>query len=52
MIFHENQLLADDSHEKSYLIFVKKNRIDFTKFVICCSRDWRFKGLITGSNLQ
>ena len=21
MIFHENRLLADDSHEKSYLIF-------------------------------
>ena len=24
MIFHENRLLADDSHEKSYLIFFRK----------------------------
>ena len=24
MIFHENRLLADDSHVISYLIFVKK----------------------------
>ena len=24
MIFHENRLLADDSHETSYLIFLKK----------------------------
>ena len=24
MIFHENRLLADDSHEVSYLIFFKK----------------------------
>ena len=24
MIFHENRLLADDSHEISYLIFFKK----------------------------
>ena len=24
MIFHENHLLADDSHEISYLIFLKK----------------------------
>ena len=24
MIFHENRLLADDSHEISYLIFSKK----------------------------
>ena len=24
MIFHENRLLADDSHEISYLIFVRK----------------------------
>ena len=26
MIFHENRLLADDSHEKSYLIFFRKLR--------------------------
>ena len=24
MIFHENRLLADDSHDISYLVFVKK----------------------------
>ena len=24
MLFHENRLLADDSHEISYLIFVQK----------------------------
>ena len=26
MIFHENRLLADDSHEISYLIFFQKIR--------------------------
>ena len=26
MIFHENRLLADDSHEISYLIFFRKLR--------------------------
>ena len=26
MIFHENRLLADDSHVISYLIFVKKSQ--------------------------
>ena len=26
MIFHENRLLADDSHEISYLVFVEKLR--------------------------
>ena len=25
MVFHENRLLADDSHEISYLIFLLKN---------------------------
>ena len=30
MIFHENRLLADDSHEISYLIFSKIGK-DFTK---------------------
>ena len=33
MIFHE----ADDSHEISYLIFVKITRKDVAKFVVCCS---------------
>ena len=44
MIFHENRLLADDSHEISYLIFILKIVKDVQKFVVCCSRDWRFKG--------
>ena len=45
MIFHENRLLADDSHEISYLIFSKIGK-DFAKFAVCCSCDWRFKGLL------
>ena len=43
MIFHENCLLADDSHEISYLIFLKIKK-DIAKFFVCCSRNWRFKG--------
>ena len=43
MIFYENRLLADDSHVISCLIF-SKIRKDYEKFVVCCSRDWRFKG--------
>ena len=43
MIFHENRLLADDSHEISYLIF-SKIRKDVTKFVVCCGCDWCLKG--------
>ena len=39
IIFHENRLLADDSHEISYLIFFSKIMKDVTKFVICCSPD-------------
>ena len=42
MIFHENRLLADDSHEVSYLIFFLKIEKDIAKFVVCCSCDWRF----------
>ena len=38
MIFHENRLLADDSREKSYLIFSKIGK-DVSKFVFCCSCD-------------
>ena len=38
MIFHENHLL-----EISCLIFSKIGK-DVTKFVVCCSCDWRFKG--------
>ena len=41
MIIHENRLLADDSHEMSYLIFLKIRK-DVEKFVVCCSRDWCF----------
>ena len=44
MIYHENRLLADDSHEISYLFFFKIRK-DVTKFVVSCSRDWLFKGL-------
>ena len=44
MIFHENRLLADDSHEISFLISFEIWK-DVEKFVVCCSRDWRFKGL-------
>ena len=43
MIFHETRLLADHSHETSYLIFSKIGK-DVTKLVVCCSCDWRFKG--------
>ena len=41
MIFHENRLLADDSHVISYLTFVKIAK-DVAKFVVCCSVDWSF----------
>ena len=34
---------ADDSHEISYLIIFKNKKV-FTKFVVCCIRDWHFKG--------
>ena len=47
MIFHKNCLMEDNSHEISYLFF-SKTRKDVAKFVVCCSRDWRFKEL----NLQ
>ena len=43
MVFHENCLLADDSHEISYLTF-SKIRKDVKKFVVRCSRHWPFKG--------
>ena len=43
MIIHENRLLADDSHEISYLILFE-TRKDGTQFVICCSGDWCFRG--------
>ena len=43
MKFHENRLLADDSHEISCLIFSKINK-DGAEIAVCCSPDWRFKG--------
>ena len=48
MIFHENRLLADDLVKYHTLFFLKIGK-DVSKFVVCCSRDWRFKGkLIKG----
>ena len=46
MIIHENCLLADESHEKSFFIFFSEIRNDVAKFVACCSCDWRFKGYL------
>ena len=39
-------MLADDFHGISFLIFSKIEKND-AKIGVCCSRDWRFKGLIT-----
>ena len=36
MIFHENRLLADDSHEISCLIVIFKKVAKF-KIVVCCN---------------
>ena len=52
MIFHENRLVDDDSHEISYFIFFENRGTLFfstigehvEKFVFCCSRDCHFKG--------
>ena len=35
MIFHENHLL--------FIYFLSNIRKDVARFVVCCSRDWRFK---------
>ena len=53
MIFHENRLLADDSHEISYLIFLKIRK-DVTKFVVCCFKGYRlfFEELCSNNSLQ
>ena len=45
MIFHENRLLADDSHEISNLIFSKIKK-GVANFVVCCSCDWHIKGSV------
>ena len=29
---------------KQYTLFFSKIMEDVAKFVVCCSRDWRFKG--------
>ena len=29
---------------KNHTLFYSKIRKDAEKFVVCCSRDWRFKG--------
>ena len=29
---------------KKHTLFLFKTRKDVAKFVVCCSRDWRFKG--------
>ena len=34
MVFHENRLLADDSHEISFPFFLSKIRKDVAKFVM------------------
>ena len=39
MVFPENRLLADDSHEISYIIFFSKILKDVAKFFVCCSRE-------------
>ena len=31
---------------KYHSLFLSKARKDVTKFVVCCSCDWRFKGLV------
>ena len=50
MIFHENHLLADDSHEISYLIFSKIGK-DVSKFVVCCSCDGALRVKLVSSLL-
>ena len=40
MIFHDNRLLADDSHEISFLISFQNNRKDVTKFVSAAVALW------------
>ena len=51
MIFHENRLLADDSHVISYLIFVE-NWENVANFVVCCSRDLALYGLMLSTNFS
>ena len=50
MIFHDNHLLADDSHEVSYIIFSISQ--DISKFVVCCSHDWHLYILVVIEMLE
>ena len=43
-------MLADDSHEISYLIF-SKIRKDGAKFVVCCNRDGALYVYFISNNL-
>ena len=51
MIFHDNRLLADDSHEVSYIIF-SKTRKDIAKLFVCCSHDWHLYILVVIEMLE
>ena len=45
MIFHENRLLADDSHKISFLIFSENWKKKLQNLSSAqCSCDWHFKG--------
>ena len=46
MVFHENRLPADDSHEISYFEKAAK----FATVVCCKLYRWRFKGLTQNSH--
>ena len=37
MVFRENRLLADDSHDILYIIFFSKIKKDVAEIAICCS---------------
>ena len=43
MIFHENRLPADDSHDALFVIFEKAAKFEI---VVCCKLLVAFKGLI------
>ena len=45
MIFHENRLLTDDSHEISYLIFFGKLGKMLQNLSSTANYRWRFMGL-------
>ena len=45
MIFHENRLPADDSHEMSCLFFVIFEKAEKIEIVVCCKVQVVLKGL-------